>query len=404
MIFAPLSELYGRVIVYHACNICFIAFHVACALAPSLGSLIAFRFFAGFFGSCPTTNGGASIGDLVRQERRGAFMGAFAVGPILGPVVGPVVGGFLAAAAGWRWVFWLVTIVAGVVSLIFLLLAEETYAPVLLQRKVDRLRRETGQTRLRHEFDLGLGPGELIRLNIIRPLKLLVLSPIGIICAFYTMVVYGYLYLMFTSITQVYMETYGFSANIASLTYLGIGVGSIIGIAIVSLTSDRLVKKQMATKGGAAKPEARLQILPLGSVLLPAGLFIYGWTAEYKAHWMAPIIGMGLIGIGNIIIFMSIIMYLVDAFAIYSASALAANTLFRSIVSSTTLPSSFEKRPTTNHPGTFVGRLLSPLGRASAVWHFRRGLGQQSLGIHRPCPAPGSVSLDQIRGVSTRQI
>lgn len=340
MIFAPLSELYGRVYVYHACNLCFIAFHVACALAPSLGLLIAFRFFAGFFGSCPTTNGGASIGDLVRQDRRGAFMGAFAVGPILGPVIGPVAGGFLSEAAGWRWVFWLVTIIAGVVSLVFLALADETYAPVLLQRKVDRLRREEARQglhrHLRHEFDRGITPAQLIKLNVVRPLKLLLLSPIGIVCAFYMMVVYGYLYLMFTSITQVFMETYGFSANIASLTYLGVGIGSIVGIAIVSMTSDRLVKKQMATTGGVARPEARLQILPLGSVLLPAGLFIYGWTAEYKAHWISPIIGMSLIGIGNIVIFMSVVMYLVDSFTIYSASALAANTLFRSIVSSTT--------------------------------------------------------------------
>lgn len=330
MLFAPLSEIYGRVIVYHACNVCFIAFHVACALAPNLGSLVAFRFLAGFFGSCPTTNGGASIADMVQQERRGAFLGAFAVGPILGPVVGPVAGGFLSTAEGWRWVFWLVTIVAGFVSLVFLLLAEETYAPVLLQRKVNRLRKETGNPHLHHALDKGLSPRALIKLSIVRPLKLLFLSPIGAICALYMAVVYGYLYLMFTSITQVFTETYGFSSNIAGLAFLGIGVGSVIGITVISLTSDRLLQAQKEKNNGVAQPESRIQILPLGGILLPAGLFLYGWTAEYKVHWIAPIIGMGLIGIGNIIIFMTIIMYLVDSFTIYAASALAANTLFRS--------------------------------------------------------------------------
>jgi multidrug resistance protein len=107
LIIAPLSEIYGRLMVYHLCNVGFIAFLVACALAPSLNSLIAFRFLSGVFGSCPLTNGGGSIADMIVQEKRGAAMAAFSIGPLFGPVVGPVAGGFLAAAEGWRWVFWL---------------------------------------------------------------------------------------------------------------------------------------------------------------------------------------------------------------------------------------------------------------------------------------------------------
>ncbi|OTB03636.1 hypothetical protein M426DRAFT_262955 [Hypoxylon sp. CI-4A] len=328
LLFAPLSEIYGRVIIYHACNLGFVAFHVACALAPSLGSLIAFRFFAGFFGSCPPTNSGASIADMVPQHRRGVLMAGYAVGPVLGPVIGPVAGGFLSTAAGWRWVFWLVTIVGGAISIAVLLLAKETYAPVLLQRKVIRLRQETGKPYLRHALDTGLSPGARLKQSFVRPTKLLVLSPVSAICALCMAVVYGYLYLMFSSITQVFQETYGFPPNLAGLAFLGLGVGSIIGIAIVSLTSDREVRKQIEATG-SAQPELRVRTVPIGSIFLPAGLFIYGWTAEYRVHWIAPIIGMALIGIGNIIIYMSIVLYLVDSFTIYSASALAANTIVR---------------------------------------------------------------------------
>lgn len=258
-------------------------------------------------------------------------MAAFIVGPIIGPVVGPVAGGFLASAEGWRWVFWLVTIVAGFVSVVFLVLARETYAPVLLQRKVLRLRRETGNSNIRHVLDKGLTPGGLIKLSIVRPLKLLFLTPIGAISALYLAVVYGYLYLMFSSITQVFTETYGFSSNMAGLAFLGIGVGSLIGLVIIGLTSDRLLRRHMAKNGGIAKPEVRIQILPVGGLLLPAGLFIYGWTSQYGVHWIVPIIGMGLIGIGNTVMFLTIIMYLVDTYTIHAASALAANTLFRSL-------------------------------------------------------------------------
>jgi MFS family permease len=82
--FAPLSELYGRIPVYHACNVCFVAFTIACALATNLNMLIAFRFLAGVFGSAPLTNGGGSIADLVEQAKRGKAMSGFAMGPIVG--------------------------------------------------------------------------------------------------------------------------------------------------------------------------------------------------------------------------------------------------------------------------------------------------------------------------------
>lgn len=54
---APLSEIYGRLPIYHVCNIAFIAFTVACALATDLNMLIGFRFLEGVFGSAPLTNG-----------------------------------------------------------------------------------------------------------------------------------------------------------------------------------------------------------------------------------------------------------------------------------------------------------------------------------------------------------
>lgn len=100
---APLSEVYGRLPVYHACNFLFVVWSVACALAPSLASLLVFRLFQGIAGSCPLTIGGGSIADLIVQERRGGAMAVFALGPLMGPVIGPLAGGYLGQAAGWQW-------------------------------------------------------------------------------------------------------------------------------------------------------------------------------------------------------------------------------------------------------------------------------------------------------------
>ena len=106
---APLSELYGRLVVYHTGNVLFITFTIACAVSSNLNMLIAFRFLEGCAGVVPLTIGGGTIADMIIQEKRGGAMALWAMGPLMGPVVGPVAGGFLSQAKGWRWVFWVIT-------------------------------------------------------------------------------------------------------------------------------------------------------------------------------------------------------------------------------------------------------------------------------------------------------
>ncbi|EWZ97444.1 hypothetical protein FOWG_01915 [Fusarium oxysporum f. sp. lycopersici MN25] len=339
MIFAPLSELYGRQVVYHCCNAGFIVFVIACAKAPSLSSFIAFRFLSGTFGSTPITNGGGTIADMIVQEKRGAAMASFSIGPLLGPIIGPVVGGVVTDALGWRWVFWIIAIMSGVLSSVFFFASEETYAPVILARKTKRLQKETGNDRLRSKLDAGLSPADYFKRGILRPFKMLLFSPICIICGVYVGLAYAYLYLLFTSLTPLFMRIYHFNTVHAGLTFLGLGVGSMIGVAYFSVSSDKYMKKKAAAAkeqgiddpAESMRPENRLPPLRIGAVLLPAGFFIYGWTAEYQTHWIAPILGTCVIGVGNLVIFMSLQMYLIDSFTVYAASALAANAVMRSI-------------------------------------------------------------------------
>lgn len=81
---APLSETYGRLIVYQVTSVLFVAFTLACAFAPSLNSLIGFRFLAGSAGSAPLILGAGSIADMYVREERGGKMAIFAIGPLLG--------------------------------------------------------------------------------------------------------------------------------------------------------------------------------------------------------------------------------------------------------------------------------------------------------------------------------
>jgi MFS family permease len=90
LILAPLSELYGRMPVYHVCNTLYLVWTVACALAPNLSAMIVFRLIAGMAGSAPLTIGAGTLADMIPVEKRGLAMGAWMLGPVLGPVIGPI--------------------------------------------------------------------------------------------------------------------------------------------------------------------------------------------------------------------------------------------------------------------------------------------------------------------------
>ncbi|KAH8816353.1 bicyclomycin resistance protein [Xylogone sp. PMI_703] len=339
---APASEVYGRLPVYHICNVLFLVFTIACALATNLNMLIGFRFMAGIWGSCPLTNGGGTIADIVSQENRGKAMSFFVMGPIIGPIVGPICGGYLTQAKGWRWIFWVLSMLSGVFLVGSILLMRETYAVVILKRKTLRLQKETGNMDLRSKLDAGLSAKDYFKRSIIRPAKMLIMSPVVLSTSLYVGVIYGYLYLLFTTFTVVFEETYNFSPGSVGLTYLGLGVGSLAGLFFFAWISDRTVKARTAAADRAAqaegrepegmKPEYRLPPMIPCAVLIPAGFFIYGWTAQYHVHWIVPILSTGLIGVGNISTFMSIQTYLVDAYTVFAASALAANAVVRSVL------------------------------------------------------------------------
>ena len=84
LIIAPLSELYGRLPVYHVFNTLFLIFIIACAVSSSIESLTGFRFLAGLAGSCPITLGAGSIGDMAKPNRRGVMIAFWTIGPLAG--------------------------------------------------------------------------------------------------------------------------------------------------------------------------------------------------------------------------------------------------------------------------------------------------------------------------------
>ncbi|EDU45324.1 AraJ Arabinose efflux permease [Pyrenophora tritici-repentis] len=331
LVVAPMSELYGRRLIYNVSNVLFVIFSIACAASTSMGMLIAFRFLAGCAASAPLTLGGGTIADMFPREQRAKATVVWSIGPLLGPVLGPIGGGFLVQNTVWRWVFWIIAMFAGVSAVVFFFVGEETYHPIILARKTEALRKETGNMNLRSKLASDLPPKEIIARAIVRPMKMLILSPIVGLMSLYVAINYGILYLFFTTVTFVFEGQYGFSSGAVGLSFLGFGIGMLVGMFLIGLMSDKNITKHQ--NSGGAKPEHRLMLgltVP-GAISLPIGVFVYGWTTYHKVHWIVPIIFTSFIGLGNLTAMMTIQTYLIDAFTIYAASAIAASTVLRSV-------------------------------------------------------------------------
>src|ERR1700736_5826654 len=122
-------------------------------------------------------------------------------------------------------------------------LMRETYSVKILERKTRRLRKETGNQDLVSKLDSGLTRRDHLQRALLLPLRMLFLSPIVLIFSTYMAMVYGYLYLMFTTLTEVFERVYGFSTGTVGLTYLGLGCGMLIGLFIFGAVSKISAKK-----------------------------------------------------------------------------------------------------------------------------------------------------------------
>ncbi|KAG1724539.1 major facilitator superfamily domain-containing protein [Suillus lakei] len=140
----PMSEVYGRSRVLQLANLWYLAWNLGCGFAQTESQLLTFRFLAGLGGSAPLSVGGGVLGDCWRPEERGRAFALYALAPMMGAVVGPPTGAWITDRSTWRWVFWSTCIIDATVQILALFGLQETYAPVLLRRKAERIRKSIG--------------------------------------------------------------------------------------------------------------------------------------------------------------------------------------------------------------------------------------------------------------------
>jgi multidrug resistance protein len=332
LLWAPLSELYGRQILFFVTYAVLTAFNAGAAGANSMATLIVLRFFAGTFGSSPLTNAGGVIADMFPANQRGIGMSIFAAAPFLGPVIGPIVGGFVGETIGWRWNEGVMACFTGVVWIFGSLTIPETYSPVILKRRADILSKRTGKVYVSvlERRQGKVTPKAAFQKSLSRPWALLFLEPIVLLISIYMAIIYGTLYLCFGAFPIVYQQGRGWSPGIGGLAFLGVAVGMLIGVGYSIYDNKRYARIEEEHEGDAP-PEARLPPAIIGAVALPIGLFWFAWTNSPSVHWIVSIIGTAPFGFGMVLVFLGCMNYLIDAYTIYAASVLAANSVLRSI-------------------------------------------------------------------------
>lgn len=227
-----MSESFGRKWVVIGTFVIFTAFHLGCALAPTFSGLIVMRLLVGIGSSTPISVVGGMYADVFDTPKtRGRAVTAFMAATTWGPLAGPIISGFVAPIS-WRWAYWIALIIAGV-TWPFVLFLPETYGPILLKRRAEKLRKETGDQNI-------IAPVELVEQNwmefvtvvLTRPVRMFLFEWIVLFSCLYLSMVYAVFYFFFQAYPTTFEGIYGFNAGEVGLTFLPIGVGSVFATGI----------------------------------------------------------------------------------------------------------------------------------------------------------------------------
>ncbi|CEH12583.1 Synaptic vesicle transporter SVOP and related transporters (major facilitator superfamily) [Ceraceosorus bombacis] len=294
LIWGPLSERVGRRPVFIISIFAYTCWNIGCALSKNTAQILVFRFLGGTFGAAPLTNSGGVIADVWGPKQRGIALCFFSVAPFAGPAVGPIVSGAIAVTnTDWRWVYWVCAIFSGVCLVITIFTFKETYAPAILKKKAQRIRKETSDDNF----------------------------------------VYGLIYLQFESVPIVFVQGHGFNSLVNGLMFIPLFLGGVAGcLFYVFFTNPKYTKlvDEYAAKGQRVPPEKRLDIVCIAAPCLVVSFFWLGWTSYPSISFWAPMMSLSLLGFAVLLIFLGLFNYIIDSYLAKAASALASNTVMRS--------------------------------------------------------------------------
>ncbi|KAJ3524486.1 hypothetical protein NMY22_g10977 [Coprinellus aureogranulatus] len=223
LLWAPLSEQYGRKPVFVGTLAIFVLTQVGNALSRNTASILVFRMLGGIFAAAPVTNSGGVVSDIWDAKTRGKALALYAIMPFTGPAIGPTISGFLnVAGVDWRWLFWILTILGGLSLALVVLTLPETYKPVLLRHKAIRLNaHQNDNTRYIAPIDLAQGSlWEKSSRILLKPFVILIHEPMLMAITAYMSFLYGTIYLLIQAYPTVFTRDHHLNPGVSGLMLL----------------------------------------------------------------------------------------------------------------------------------------------------------------------------------------
>lgn len=207
----------------------------------------------------------------------------------------------------------------------------ETHAGTILARKAKSLRKETGLPYYSAFERESESLSHRLSASLARPCRLLLTQPLIQLMSLYLAFNYGVLFIVQSTFATLWIERYGQSVSTSGLHYISIAIGCITASLVGARLMDKVWRRLKVRANGVTQPEYRVPLMIPGAIIIPIGLFWYGWAAESRTFWLLPDIGIAIFSCGIIVGTQAMQAYVMDSFLDYVASASAASQLLRSI-------------------------------------------------------------------------
>lgn len=166
-----------------------------------------------------------------------------------------------------------------------------------------------------------------------QPTKHRINPPLSIFWNIYIAIIYGILYLCFVAYPIVFRDIRGWQLGISGLAFIGIGIGVVLTIACEPFIRRLINSHAKDPETGKPYPEAMVSFVCICAAMIPVGELWFAWTCSPASiHWIVPLLAGIPFGAGNTGVFIYASNYLTQSYGMYAASALAGNSVIRSIL------------------------------------------------------------------------